>query len=182
MTGKTDALTLETKEQSYLFFYFMCHPKKSFNRPAVASLCCVCCLSHMWLFVTPWTRVLQAALSMGFSRQEYWSGFPCPPPGESSQPRDETCISGISCIGRWLLYQWLTGYCPLIFSGSSLCGWTGGSLISWLIHTATSCNLFSLWSSFFFQLREPAFMTPGYGTKHLSLVRVRLCYIKGDFA
>ena len=36
---------------------------------------------------------LQAPLSLGFSRQEYWSGLPCPPPGESSQPRDQTCIS-----------------------------------------------------------------------------------------
>ena len=31
--------------------------------------------------VTPWTVARQAPLSMGFSRQEYWSGLPCPPPG-----------------------------------------------------------------------------------------------------
>ena len=31
---------------------------------------------------TPWTIALQAPLSMGFCRQEYWSGFPCPPPGD----------------------------------------------------------------------------------------------------
>ena len=30
---------------------------------------------------------------MGFSRKEYWSGLPCPSPGESSQPRDQTCVS-----------------------------------------------------------------------------------------
>ena len=30
----------------------------------------------------PWTAALQAPLSMGFSRQEYWSGLPCPPPGD----------------------------------------------------------------------------------------------------
>ena len=29
----------------------------------------------------------------GFSRQEYWSGLPCPPPGESSQPRNQTQVS-----------------------------------------------------------------------------------------
>ena len=34
-----------------------------------------------WLFATLWTIALQALLSMGFSRQEYWSGFPHPPPG-----------------------------------------------------------------------------------------------------
>ena len=33
------------------------------------------------LFVTMWTIARQAPLSMGFSRQEYWSGLPCPPPG-----------------------------------------------------------------------------------------------------
>ena len=31
--------------------------------------------------MTPWTVALQALLSMGFSRQQYWSGLPCPPPG-----------------------------------------------------------------------------------------------------
>ena len=35
---------------------------------------------------------------MGFSRQEYWSGLPFPPPGESSCPRDRTRVSRGSCI------------------------------------------------------------------------------------
>ena len=41
----------------------------------------VCMLSHfscVWLFTTLWTVARQAPLSMGFSRQEYWSGLPCP--------------------------------------------------------------------------------------------------------
>ena len=37
-------------------------------------------LSHVRLFVTPWTVAYQAPLSMGFSRQEYWSGLPFPSP------------------------------------------------------------------------------------------------------
>ena len=37
-------------------------------------------LSRVPLFVTPWTAARQAPPSMGFSRQEYWSGVPCPPP------------------------------------------------------------------------------------------------------
>ena len=37
-------------------------------------------LSRVWLFVTPQTIALQAPLSVGFPRQEYWSGLPCPPP------------------------------------------------------------------------------------------------------
>ena len=36
--------------------------------------------------VTLWTVVCQAPVSMGFSRQEYWSGFPCPPPGDLPNP------------------------------------------------------------------------------------------------
>ena len=38
--------------------------------------------SRVRLFVTLWTVAHQAPLSMGFSRQEYWSGLPCPPPGD----------------------------------------------------------------------------------------------------
>ena len=35
-------------------------------------------LSHVWLLATPWTAAYQAPPSMGFSRQEYWSGLPLP--------------------------------------------------------------------------------------------------------
>ena len=42
--------------------------------------------SHVQLFATPWTVVHQAPLFMGFSRQEYWSGWPCPPPGDLPNP------------------------------------------------------------------------------------------------
>ena len=50
---------------------------------------CVCvlsCFSRVWLFVTPWTVAHQAPLSMGFSRQEHWSGLPLPSPGDLSNP------------------------------------------------------------------------------------------------
>ena len=43
-------------------------------------------LSHVRLFVTPWTVAHQALLSMGFSRQEYWSGLPFPSPGNLPNP------------------------------------------------------------------------------------------------
>ena len=60
------------------------------------------CLTHVWLFVTPCTTACQAALSVRFSWQEYWSKLPYPPPGESSQPRDQTHISCVSCTaGRF---------------------------------------------------------------------------------
>ena len=46
--------------------------------------------SHVQLFETPWTVARQAPLSMGFSRQEYWSGLPCPPPGDLLNPGTES--------------------------------------------------------------------------------------------
>ena len=42
--------------------------------------------SRARLFVMPWTAAHQAPLSMRFSRQEYWSGLPCPPPGDLPDP------------------------------------------------------------------------------------------------
>ena len=47
---------------------------------------CVCVLSHVQLFGTPWTVARQAPLSMGFSRQEYWSELPFPAPGDLPDP------------------------------------------------------------------------------------------------
>ena len=44
----------------------------------------------------PWTVARQAPLSMEFSRQEYWSGLPFPPPEESSQHRSQTHVSCIA--------------------------------------------------------------------------------------
>ena len=43
-------------------------------------------LSHVRLFATPWTVAYQAPPSVGFSRQEYWSGLPFPSPGDLSNP------------------------------------------------------------------------------------------------
>ena len=43
-------------------------------------------LSPVQFFATPWTVAHQAPLSMGFSRQEYWSGLPFPSPGDLSYP------------------------------------------------------------------------------------------------
>ena len=46
-------------------------------------------LSRVRLFATPWTVAYQASLSMGFSRQEYWSGLPFPSPGDLPDPGTE---------------------------------------------------------------------------------------------
>ena len=44
------------------------------------------CFNHVQLLVTPWTIAHQASLSMGFSKQEYWSELPCPTPGDLPDP------------------------------------------------------------------------------------------------
>ena len=54
--------------------------------------------SYVWLFATLWRVARQAPLSMGFSRQKYWSGLWCPPPGKSFRLRDGTCVS---CLLHW---------------------------------------------------------------------------------
>ena len=46
--------------------------------------------SHGHLFLTLWAITCQAPLSMGFSRQEYWSGLPCLPPGNLPDPGNES--------------------------------------------------------------------------------------------
>ena len=43
-------------------------------------------VSPVWLFATPWTVALWIPLSMGFSKQEYWSCLPFPPPGDLANP------------------------------------------------------------------------------------------------
>ena len=48
--------------------------------------CVLSCFSHARLFATLWTVACQAPLSMGFSRQAYCSGLPCPPLGDLPDP------------------------------------------------------------------------------------------------
>ena len=49
-------------------------------------VCVLSRFSRVQLFVTPWIVAQQAPLSMGFYRQEYWSGWPCPLPGDLPDP------------------------------------------------------------------------------------------------
>ena len=52
-------------------------------------------LGHVWLFVTPWTVAYQAPWTMGFTRQEYWSGLPWPSPGDLPDPGIEPGSSAL---------------------------------------------------------------------------------------
>ena len=59
--------------------------------------------THIYmLFLTLWTVALQAPLSMGFSRQEYWSGLPHPPPGDLSNSGIESLsLVSPALVGRF---------------------------------------------------------------------------------
>ena len=56
-------------------------------------------LSHVRLFATPWTIAHQAPLTMEFSRQEYWSGVPFPPPGDLPHPGTEPTSPASPALG-----------------------------------------------------------------------------------
>ena len=64
-----------------------------------------CMVNCGYLFVNPWTVARQAPLSMGFPRQEYWSGLPFSTPGDLPDPGIKPCVS---CNGRQILYHWAT--------------------------------------------------------------------------
>ena len=65
----------------------------------------MCMLSHfsrVLLFATLWTIVCQAPLSMGFSRQEYWSRLPFPTPGDLPKPEIEpVSLASPALAGRF---------------------------------------------------------------------------------
>ena len=64
--------------------------------------CTLSCFSCVRLFVTPWTVARPAPLSMGFSRQEYWSGLPCPPPGDLPAPgKEPVSLTSPALAGRF---------------------------------------------------------------------------------
>ena len=65
---------------------------------------CMCMLSHfshVQLFAIPWTVARQASLSMGFYRQQYWSGLPCPPPGDLPGPGTEPTSLMSPVLAGW---------------------------------------------------------------------------------
>ena len=73
--------------------------------------------SCVQLFATLWTVAHQAPLSMGFFRQEYWSGLPCPPPGDLPNPGIEpTVLMSPALAGRSFNTgaTWEAPYLPLL--------------------------------------------------------------------
>ena len=64
------------------------------------------CFSHIQIFATLWTVACQAPLSVGFSRQEHWSGLPCASPGNPPHPGTEP--------QSLRLLHWQAGSLPLV--------------------------------------------------------------------
>ena len=60
-----------------------------FFNSKIGTVCVLSHFNHVWLLVTLQTAARQAPQSMGFSREEYWSGLPCSPPGDLPNPRIE---------------------------------------------------------------------------------------------
>ena len=67
------------------------------------SFSCVCAqsLGRIRLSVAPWTVACQAPLPVEFSRQEYWSGLPLPPPGDFPDPGIETASLASALAGEF---------------------------------------------------------------------------------
>ena len=103
--------------------------------PSIYPSVCVCvwsCFSCVWLFVTLWTMACQAPLSMGFSRQEYWSGCHAFPQGISP-------IQGLNSSLLGLLH-WQVGSLLLAPPGKPIC-LSIIHLFIYLIYLLLSLNL-----------------------------------------
>ena len=79
---------------------------------------CVCMLSHVQLFATPWTIAHQDPQSMGFFRQEYWSGLPFPIPSYRPAP-------GVKPVSPALVSRFFTPWPPGKFLSMGVTGYLG---------------------------------------------------------
>jgi len=104
----------------FFVFFLLCSGDKFLGAAhgAILILSCVCVqsLSHVWLFATPWTAAHQAPLSMGFFQARILEWVTISFSRGSSQPRDWTHVSCVSCTGRRILYYRATWEAPLILS------------------------------------------------------------------
>ena len=117
----TVQLALFIRRQSSHLFCF-CFPmawvlnfhEPSFQYSMSSKSVYACVLGCVWLFATPQTIARQFPLSTGFSRQEYWSGLPFPPPGDLPDPETQP-TSPVSSACRRILYHYPTKEGPSKF-------------------------------------------------------------------
>ena len=99
-------LSLVTQVELFMKFH-LDFTKKSFetNRPFMGNDCVCYSLNCVCLFATLWTLAPQISLSVGFSRQEYWSGLPFPSPGDVLNPGTECRSPTLQLILYHLSHQ-----------------------------------------------------------------------------
>ena len=108
-----------------------------------------CALSHFSRVLLFVTVAHQATLSIGFSRQEYWSGLPCPPPGHLSDPGMElTSLTSLALAGGFFTTSatWKT------WSGTYFSHFPGTGLPALLLQVDIQWQRVSLTGKFIFQL------------------------------
>ena len=93
----------------------------SFSQHNSLPACVLSLFGRVWLFAILWT-VAHQALSLGFFRQEYWSGFPCSPPGDFPDPGIEPTSLTSTRIGRQVIYHLPHLGSSNMTSGSLKCG------------------------------------------------------------
>ena len=116
----------------------------SLDCPSQWQFCCAGLnhFSRVWLSVTLWTVVCQALLSMGFSRQEYWSRLPClsarnlPNPGVKPASLMSSALAGgfFTNSTTWEVPSWMFTYVLSFFF-----------LIKDLVHKVIGCLISCLW-------------------------------------
>ena len=103
--------------------------------------------SRVWLFATLWTVACQAPLSMRFSRQEYWSGFARPPPGDLPDPGMEPASPLAPALQVYSLLL-SHGGSPTWLQSSAFPSptsfWTTSCALPHLIHSAYSASFQTL--------------------------------------
>ena len=100
-------------------FFFLESPQKCEFLPLPARTLSL--FHHVQLSVTLWMVAGQAALSVGFSRQEHWSGLPCPTPGDLPDAGIKPTVFCACWTGRRVLYRWRHRGSPSVFPYRVLC-------------------------------------------------------------
>ena len=131
-----------TSHNSFNFISFMVSIS-SYTMFFLACVFVLSCFSHVWLCVTPWAIVLQAPLFTEFSRQEYWNGLTCPPPGNLSDPGIElSSLKSPALVGRF--FTWVLLNITPLLPGIG-CFWWRNMRLTWTFSPWCDRSFLSGW-------------------------------------